>query len=68
MLAQLAKTASTRGRALVLRVADRAGLVTKTLPGAAGALMLSYGLGQVYAPLFWISLGLFALAIDRKLQ
>jgi hypothetical protein len=51
---------------LAVAAADRAGTVTRTLPGAAGALMLAYGLGQAWAPLFWCTLGLFALAIDRK--
>lgn len=56
-----------RGAAWAVAAADRAGMVTRTLPGAAGALMLAYGLGQAWAPLFWCTLGLFALAIDRKI-
>ena len=55
----------TRRTALV--TADRAGEVARSVPGAAGALMVSWGLGQVYRPLFWITLGLFALAIDRRM-
>jgi hypothetical protein len=56
-----------RIRAVVLATADRAGEVTRSIPGAAGALMLSWGLGQMYRPLLWVSLGLFALAIDRRM-
>jgi hypothetical protein len=56
-----------RGRGLALATADRAGTVVRTLPGAAGALMLAAGLGQMYQPLFLVTLGLFALALDRKL-
>lgn len=56
-----------RSRGLALAAADRAGTVVRTIPGAAGALMLAYGLGEAWKPMFWITLGLFALAIDRKL-
>jgi len=56
-----------RGRGLALAAAERAGTVVRTLPGAAGALMLAYGLGQAWHPLFWVTLGLFGLALDRKL-
>lgn len=55
-----------QGRALVLKGADRAGEVVRSVPGAAGALMLSWGLGEMYHPLLWVSLGLFALAVDRR--
>ena len=53
---------------VALRGADWAGEVVRSLPGAAGALMLSWGLGQVYQPLFLITLGCFALAIDRRIK
>jgi hypothetical protein len=56
-----------RATGLAVAVADRAGTATRALPGAAGALMLAYGLGQAWQPAFWITLGLFALAIDRKM-
>lgn len=29
--------------------------------------MISWGLGQVYSPLLWITLGGFALAMDRRM-
>jgi hypothetical protein len=60
-------TVVRRGRGLALAAADRAGTVVRTLPGAAGALMLAAGLGQMYGPLFLVTLGLFALALDRKM-
>jgi len=56
-----------RGRAAALRSADWAGEVVRSVPGAAGALMMAWGLGQVYRPLFWITLGVFALALDRRM-
>jgi hypothetical protein len=52
----------------VLRSADWAGQVVRSVPGAAGALMLSWGLGQMYGPLLWVMLGCFALAVDRRMQ
>lgn len=65
MTAMQATVGWVRGRAL--RLATRAGTATRAVPGAVGALMLAWGFGQIYAPLMWITLGLFALAIDREL-
>lgn len=56
-----------RVQGVAVRAADRAGTVVRTLPGVAGALMLAAGLGQAWAPLFLITLGVFALALDRKM-
>lgn len=61
------KTATVRTRDAALRAADWAGQVVRTVPGAAGALMLAYGLGQAWRPLFWVTLGVFALAMDRRM-
>lgn len=40
-----------------------------SLSGASigGAILISYGLGEIYRPLTWISAGCFALLADRKL-
>lgn len=59
------RLARLRGR--MLGAATRVGVVTRTLPGAAGALLVSFGFGEIYRPLTWIFLGLFALAVDREL-
>lgn len=61
------KAARDCGRTLVLKAVERAGTAFRSAPGAAGALMLSWGLGQIYGPLLWVSLGLFALAVDRRM-
>lgn len=36
------------------------------IPGVAGPLLICYGLGEVYGPLSWISLGVFLLWLDRR--
>lgn len=56
-----------RFQGFVVLAADRAGTVVRTLPGVAGALMLAAGLGQAWPPLFLITLGVFSLALDRKI-
>lgn len=40
-----------------------------SLSGASlgGAVLISFGLGEIYRPLTWISAGCFALLVDRKL-
>jgi len=36
-------------------------------PSLGGAILVSYGLGQIYSPLTWIAAGCFALLADRKM-
>lgn len=50
----------------LFKLAERAGGITKSLPSAVGALAVSWGLGEIYHPLLWIGLGMFALAADWK--
>jgi hypothetical protein len=47
-------------------VAERSGLMLRTLPGAAGALLVSYGLYRAWLPLGFIAAGGFLLLIDRR--
>lgn len=61
------KWAAGAARAGALRTADWAGEVVRSVPGVAGALMVAWGLGQMYGPLLWITLGVFALAVDRRM-
>lgn len=64
-----------RYRQLVGAVAGAAGHIggwyvryrpARSLPGIVGALAVSKGLGEVYRPLFLIAIGLFLLALDRR--
>lgn len=51
--------------ALVAGVALRH--IAFTGPSLGGAVLVSYGLSEIYNPLGWIAGGLFILAADRKL-
>lgn len=55
------------GARSLLRSVDWAGKAVRSVPGAGGALAVAYGLGEIYAPLFWIAAGVFLLALDRDL-
>lgn len=61
----------SRWRAFTDRVATAAGTALRfaSLSGAslAGAVLISFGLGEIYRPLTWIAAGCFALLVDRKL-
>lgn len=35
-------------------------------PSIGGAILISYGLGEIYRPLMWIAAGVFLLLADRK--
>jgi hypothetical protein len=47
-------------------VAEKAGRLVRTVPGAAGALLVSYGLYRAWLPLGFIAAGGFLLLIDRR--
>lgn len=56
-------------------IVERAGLVAarlsrsatmRSIPGGAGAVLVSIGLGQVYRPLYLIGMGAFLLLLDRR--
>lgn len=42
-------------------------LVSLSGPSIGGAVLISYGLGEIYKPLMWIAAGGFLLLADRKL-
>jgi hypothetical protein len=39
----------------------------RSVPGAAGAVAVCLGLGEVYGPLRWIAAGAFLLLLDRRI-
>ncbi|WIM97692.1 hypothetical protein ACTOB_001240 [Actinoplanes oblitus] len=47
-------------------VAEHFGRALRTLPGLAGALLVSFGLYLAWVPLGVIALGAFLLLIDRR--
>jgi hypothetical protein len=55
-----------RARAALAGTAPLAARVLTSIPGAAGALALAYGVGQIYRPLFWITVGVAGLLADRR--
>lgn len=54
-----------RTRVALLKLAGWVGTCVRSVPGAAGALLIAYGAWQVYAPAGPIVAGLFLLAVDR---
>lgn len=68
--------AASRRTTVMLTVAGAAGrfvgwvkrsATVRSLPGAAGAIVVAYGLGQIYHPLLWIALGAFCLILDNRI-
>lgn len=55
------KAAEVAGRAL-----NRAATVGRTVPGVAGASLVSYGLYDAWHPLGFIAAGAFLLILDRR--
>lgn len=49
-------------------VAEKFGSAMRTLPGVAGALLVSYGLYLAWLPLGFIAAGAFLLLIDRRVS
>lgn len=45
----------------------RRSATVRSLPGAAGAIAVAYGLGQIYHPLLWVALGAFCLILDNRI-
>lgn len=48
------------------RVLNRAATAGRTVPGVAGASLVSYGLYDAWHPLGWIAAGGFLLLLDRR--
>lgn len=61
------RAVAVRSHAGLLRAASWAGAVLRSLPGAAGALLIAGGVYQIYAPAGWIVAGLLLIAVDRQL-
>jgi hypothetical protein len=55
------KVAETVGRVL-----NHIARVGRTVPGVAGASLVSYGLYDAWHPLGWIAAGAFLLILDRR--
>lgn len=58
---------AVRSRAGLLKAAAWAGTAVRSVPGAAGALLISGGIYEIYQPAGWIAAGLFLIALDRTL-
>lgn len=73
-MADVGVVAGRRLRGLGAKLATRcaelagtvAGRVQRVFPGAAGALLISWGLGEAWRPLLWITLGVFCLLVDWR--
>jgi hypothetical protein len=61
------RATAVRSRAGLLKVAAWAGAAVRSVPGAAGALLISGGIYEVYRPAGIITAGLFLIALDRQL-
>jgi hypothetical protein len=61
-----------RRHELIGKLAEYAGRFTgslmRTVPGAGGAVLLCFGLGEIYRPLMFIAGGLFLLLLDRRMS
>lgn len=61
--------ARRRLRSLLLGGVAAAGYATRVLrtaPGLGGAACIVVGLGQIYAPLWWIGAGVALVLLDRR--
>ncbi len=54
--------------AALARAATWTGHGVRSVPGAGGALLVSYGAWQIYAPAGAIAAGAFLLALDRVIR
>lgn len=67
-MAAIAARLRPRVTAAVLKAVVWAGVGVRSVPGAAGALLVSYGAWQVYVPAGAIVAGGFLLALDRAIR
>lgn len=56
-IGRLPEIAGTASRSLI-----------RTVPGAVGAVLIAFGLGEIYRPLFWLAVGAALLLVDRRVQ
>ena len=59
--------AGRRAAALVVKGAEVLGKVVRSVPGAAGALLVAYGAWDIYPPAGFITAGAFLLLADRDI-
>lgn len=57
-----------RWAAVVVKGAAVLGKVVRSVPGAAGALMVAYGAWDIYPPAGFITAGAFLLLADREIS
>lgn len=61
------RTAASRAVGWSARLAGWTGSAVRSIPGAAGALLIAYGAWQAWTPAGAIVAGLFLLAADRRI-
>lgn len=63
-----ALAARVRPRALKAlgALATLAGTAVRHAPAVGGPLLIAYGLGLMYGPLLFVSLGVVLIAVDRR--
>lgn len=61
-------TRRAKASAVLLRVASAVGHTVRSVPGAAGALLVSYGISEVYRPAGLVVAGVFLLLLDRDIR
>lgn len=61
------RTVAVRSRVGLLKVAAWTGTAMRSIPGAAGALLIAGGIYEIYRPAGIISAGLFLIALDKQL-
>jgi hypothetical protein len=61
------RAVAVRSRTGMLKVAAWAGAAVRSVPGAAGALLISGGIYEIYRPAGIIAAGLFLIALDKQL-
>ncbi|MFG2054777.1 hypothetical protein ACGFI9_12170 [Micromonospora sp. NPDC048930] len=59
--------AGRRAAALVVKGAEVLGSLVRSVPGAAGALLVAYGAWDIYPPAGFITAGAFLLLADRQI-
>lgn len=61
------RAAASQAAGWSARLAGWAGSTVRSIPGAAGALLVAYGAWQAWPPAGSIVVGLFLLAADRRI-
>lgn len=61
------RAVAVRSRTSLLKAAAWAGTAIRSIPGAAGALLICGGIYEIYRPAGIIAAGLFLIALDKQL-